>query len=109
MAAEAGTVYVVTGGRGQSLYTGWQEPAPAWSAAREALYHVVLFRVTPDAIELEVLPTDGSDFRDAFRILRAPATSDGGVPAAEITNEVPGLALPMGLVILAGIALARRR
>lgn len=103
-----GVVHVVTGGGGQSLYTDWEDPAPRWSAAREALYHVTLFTVTDERIEGRVVPSAGGAFEDSFAILK-PGGATGAAGGSEGASESPGLGPLVVLGVLAGIAMAARR
>lgn len=96
----AGTVYVVSGGGGASLYGEWEDPQPEWSAAREALYHVVLLDVSATELKGRVVPTEDSAFADAFTLRASPP---GGVPGAVVTTADA----PVGvLVAVAALALA---
>lgn len=103
----AGTVYVVSGGGGESLYGAWQEPQPEWSAARDALFHIVLLDVTPTRLAGRVVPTDGADFADAFSIT---ADDPAELPGA-VLDPVAVPAAPFGLLValVAGLAWTRRR
>lgn len=102
-----GIVYLVSGGGGEELYETWEEPQPDWSAAREALHHIVLLEITPTRLAGRVVPTTGSAFADAFRIDAADA---GRLPAAVIAPDVvPGVAVVPALAALGLLALARRR
>lgn len=98
----AGVVHLVTGGGGQSLYTGWEEPAPAWSAARESLYHVTELRITPDRLEGRVHPTTSNAFTDSFAIVK---TADA--PIEDPPSETP--LSPWVVVVALAVALATTR
>lgn len=97
-----GVTYVVSGGGGESLYSDWEEPAPEWSVARGAEYHVTLLEIHPDRIEGRVVPTVGGKLSDSFTIGSAPI---GGAPAAIITNETSGVGATTILALFAAIAL----
>ncbi|HWG91082.1 MAG TPA: metallophosphoesterase family protein [Candidatus Thermoplasmatota archaeon] len=121
-----GTVYLVTGGGGQSLYDPKLHPAPNWSAARGKHYHFVELLVNETMIEGRVVATDGSGFTDSFRIEKPPKpkpvdpgptttttttttttrqqTPTGGSP---VTETVESPAVGAVLLVLVGAASAR--
>jgi calcineurin-like phosphoesterase family protein len=100
-----GVVYVTTGGGGESLYNGWAQPAPAWSAARQDDYHVLAVRVTPMSIEAHPVATDGNAFADEFRIVK-PLPAGGS--AAPARSPLPGFEM-WGTLAAAGALVAARR
>ncbi|HEX2021820.1 MAG TPA: metallophosphoesterase family protein [Candidatus Thermoplasmatota archaeon] len=105
----AGTVYVVSGGAGASLYATWEEPQPAWSAVRGSFHHVALLEATPETLSLRVVPTVESDdaVEDSFTIRRAAADPPGAVPGATTDRATP---TPAWLALAAAaVALALRR
>jgi 3',5'-cyclic AMP phosphodiesterase CpdA len=107
-AADLAPVYIVTGGGGETLYEVWDKPTPAWSAAHESLYHVTEVRVTPDRLDVRVVPTEASEFSDAFSIVRAPTPTDAA-PAAVIDTGIPTLGATGITAILALVAVTLHR
>lgn len=103
--ADGGTVYVVTGGGGQSLYEEFEEPAPAWSAARAAVYHVTHLVVTDRAIEGRIVTTMGDAFADSFVISRSAPLDDS---AGSTPRGLP-IAGAWAVLSLLAAALGRRR
>ncbi|HLE95748.1 MAG TPA: metallophosphoesterase family protein [Candidatus Thermoplasmatota archaeon] len=102
-----GVVYLVTGGGGESLYDDWEEPQPAWSAARASEHHVTVLDATREALLVRAVKPDGS-LLDEFRLEKtAPRT---GVPTATVDDATPGTGLPALLAAAAAVArVATRR
>lgn len=102
----SGTVYVVTGGGGASLYETFVDPQPEWSAAREAAHHILVLDVTPQRIEGRVVATAGSDFTDSFSISRPAPSAAQEEPAM---NATPAASLGLWVVALGLLGFAKRR
>lgn len=64
-----GTTYLVVGGGGRSLYDRFQEPAPAWTAVREAAHHFVQLDITGESIQGRGIGLDGGTI-DEFTIYK---------------------------------------
>jgi predicted MPP superfamily phosphohydrolase len=101
-----GTVYVVSGGAGESLYP-FADKLGGFSAAHSSAYHVLVLDVTPDAIEGRYVGTDGAGFADAFRIHKAAK------PLVDVANapeqRIPMPALPLGIAGVLLVALVGRK
>ncbi len=98
-----GTIYVVGGGGGAGLYKGFAEPAPEWSAFREAVHQYMVIDVTADRLDARAITPEGR-IVDAFTIVRA-VTPQG---EALKDQNTPGPAI-LGLLGILGAARARRR
>jgi hypothetical protein len=64
-----GVHYVVTGGGGAPLYTGWDSPQP-WDICREATYEFVLVDVNGDTVVMRAFRANGSEL-DSLTLLPA--------------------------------------
>ncbi|HWG89848.1 MAG TPA: metallophosphoesterase family protein [Candidatus Thermoplasmatota archaeon] len=102
-----GTVYVTTGGGGQSLYDSWSEEP--WSAVHAARFHVLLLNATAEGLEVTAVPTDGKGPLDTFRILATPLAAAPAAGAEEAPAAVPGVAPLAALVLLGAVAALRGR
>ena len=101
----AGTRYVVTGGGGAPLYSSFVEPQPGWSAAREAVFHVLLLEAAPQRLDVRVVPTVEPDAQpDAFSIVK-PMAAAPPTPASE--TPAPSASLVILLALPIALALAR--
>lgn len=96
-----GTVYVVTGGAGESLTPFFVEPAPAWLAARAGVWHVVEVTATPSALALRLVPLPGQAgaLEDGFRIVKE----------SDATRPAPGPLVAGAALALLLAARARKR
>jgi hypothetical protein len=56
-----GVHYIIAGGGGAPLYTGWNPPQP-WDIFREATYEFVLVEVNGDTIRTRAIRPDGTEF-----------------------------------------------
>lgn len=101
----AGTVYLVTGGGGASLYTEFIDQ-PEWSAFREAVHHVVLLDITSERLSARAVATEDGRVVDAFSIVRpTEAHEEGPTPSA---TPGPGIALALLAAAIAFGLRARR-
>lgn len=106
-----GIFYVDSGGGGRSLYTEFEDPAPFWSAQREARWEFVLVTLSPQSVVVEAVSPDGRAF-DSVSIARAGGelaplpTPDA--PRASAGAAVPDLAPALVVSLVALAALARR-
>jgi hypothetical protein len=71
-----GVHYLITGGGGAPLSTGWNAPQP-WSVYRDALYEFVLVDVRGDSIFSRGIRTDGSGFDTLYIPPRPSGTALG--------------------------------
>lgn len=62
-----GTIYVVTGGGGRSLYNLWQ-PEPSWSVKRASIYHFLVVSMSGRELNLKAIKTDDGSIIDEFHI-----------------------------------------
>jgi 3',5'-cyclic AMP phosphodiesterase CpdA len=87
ISSNVGTVYVTSGGGGQSLH-GWVSATPpAWSANRKSFYHWMLFHVTSGSIVAEVHDTQASSVFETFTISRGGTVmSDAGGPGPDASS-----------------------
>lgn len=98
-----GTVYLVTGGGGASLYTEFID-APAWSAYREAAHHVVVLDITRERLIGQAIATDDGRVIDAFTIAREPQPQ----PEPQAQSVPTPIALAIASIAIA-FALRRAR
>lgn len=99
---DAGVVYVVSGGGGQSLYDSWQ-PESDWSAFRAAEFHFLL--IEADAQRLVVTATmPNGTVLDQFTLQRPTPT-----PAAVEVGENPVPLSPLVALGALAVALVLRR
>lgn len=99
-------IYIVSGGGGEGLYT-LQDPAPAWTAARNGTYHHLLLDVTADGLRLQAIATEDGAVFDSFTLGDWTPAQAGD--AEEGPQSAP--ASPAGLLLaaVAAAALAMRR
>jgi len=65
-----GTIYVVVGGAGGGLYKNFIEPAPEWSAYREARYSIGVVEVSDDRVVFKAIDTVTGEIFDEFVIIK---------------------------------------
>jgi len=64
-----GTIYVVTGGGGRSLY-GLGKPEPPWSAMRASVYHFVEVSISGRELHMKAIKTEDGSTIDEFHITK---------------------------------------
>lgn len=103
--AGAGTIYMVTGGGGASLYTELAEPQPEWSAARAPEFHVTLVEANATRLTVTAVLPDGG-VMDTFAIEKPSQPAPLVVPPPLETSLAP---LVAAAALAVGVAFARRR
>ena len=119
-------IHVVAGMSGRSIYDEFDEPQPAWSAYREAVYGYTVFEVTPQGeLHFSFIRNSDGVVADQFWISKVEpspepdgsdnnaTTPDGSTSDSESAwqqklEELPGPGLPIALGAIA-IAARRRR
>lgn len=119
-------IHVVAGMSGRSIYDEFDEPQPAWSAYREAVYGYTVFEVTPQGeLHFSFIRNSDGVVADQFWISKVEpspepdggdnnaTTPDGNTIDSESAwqqklEELPGPGLPIALGAIA-IAARRRR
>jgi hypothetical protein len=96
-------IYVVLGGGGRELYSVPTEPGPAWHAYGEAVHHIGVFDVSPDALVFEAIRIDGT-VMDRFTIFGASSTQEPSSAAI----GAPGVWLLVGALVAAALTFRRR-
>lgn len=71
-----GVNYVITGGGGAPLYTGWGAAQP-WTVYREACLEFTLVDVRGDTVDVQTIKP-GGEVIDPFRVVSALPVSDAG-------------------------------
>ncbi|MEE3192720.1 MAG: purple acid phosphatase, partial [Candidatus Thermoplasmatota archaeon] len=119
-------IHVVAGMSGRSIYDEFDEPQPAWSAYREAVYGYTVFEVTPQGeLHFSFIRNSDGAVADQFWISKVEpspepdgsdnnaTTPDGSTSDSESAwqqklEELPGPGLPIALGAIV-IAARRRR
>lgn len=65
-----GTIYVVTGGGGESLYQ-FSQPAPTWSARRAAVYEFLQISIEGNKLHYKAIKTENGSVIDEFFITKS--------------------------------------
>ena len=65
-----GTIYVVTGGGGESLYQ-FSQPAPTWSARRAAVYEFLQISIEGNKLHYKAIKTENGSVIDEFYITKS--------------------------------------
>ncbi|HVL49428.1 MAG TPA: metallophosphoesterase family protein [Candidatus Thermoplasmatota archaeon] len=99
-----GSVYVVTGGGGRSLYDFRNATAPDWEAARAKEHHVVAMRFDGDVVNVTAIGLDGK-ILDAFTV---PSLADHvSAGAGSPTRATPDIGFAWAALV-AALAVALR-
>lgn len=65
----AGTIYVVSGGGGKSLY-GLTPEQPDWSAKRESVYQILILNVSQNKLSAKAIRTNDKSVLDEFEVVK---------------------------------------
>ncbi len=65
----AGTIYVVSGGGGKSLYK-FLPDVPEWSAVRESTYEILILNVSQAKLSAKAMRTKDKSVLDAFEVIK---------------------------------------
>jgi hypothetical protein len=103
-----GSVYLVSGGAGKSLYAFRNATPPAWEAARSASYHLVSLRFDGQVINGTAIGADGAVL-DTFQVssLRSRMANATPPETPHVSSPVPGVVWA-GLVLALSAVLSRR-
>ena len=93
-----GTIYIVAGGGGRSLYRDFIEPKPKWSVVRDARYSVVVVMVDGPTIKVKAIDSLNGAVFDEFTIIKGGESTGSAGPQSGLLTFL--LYIPLEIVIL---------